>query len=141
MPFPFQALFTFNSVSGNALHLFMLSSESRLLSVGREYDNWMRINFTHAKNVGTTSGIPSPSIYQLIRNSISIALWNRKKEVVTILGALCLAHWTLLYRTMVIVVAEWNSEAHTCVVVQTSPKLLNTVFFFSKPSSSDLDVE
>jgi len=33
----------------------MLSSEPRLLSVGREYDNWMRIYFTHAKNVSTAS--------------------------------------------------------------------------------------
>ena len=71
---------------------------------------------------------------------ISIALWNRKKEVVAILGVLCLAHWTLLYRTVVIVVAEWSSEVHACVVVQTSPRLLNTVFFFSEISSSYFDV-
>ncbi|KXN87874.1 hypothetical protein AN958_07883 [Leucoagaricus sp. SymC.cos] len=61
----------------------------------------------------------------------TIALWNRKKMVIGILGVLCLAHWALLYRTMFIVVAEWSSEAQACVVTQTSPSLLNTTFFFT----------
>lgn len=48
------------------------------------------------------------------------------------LGILCLAHWTLLYRTMFIVIAEWNEEQRACVVVATNPSLLITTFFFSK---------
>ncbi|TFK76122.1 hypothetical protein BDN72DRAFT_756987 [Pluteus cervinus] len=61
----------------------------------------------------------------------TIALWERKRSVVISLGILCLAHWALLYRTMFIVIAEWNEQAKTCVVVATNPGLLNTTFFFT----------
>ncbi|KAF9449909.1 hypothetical protein P691DRAFT_515225 [Macrolepiota fuliginosa MF-IS2] len=61
----------------------------------------------------------------------TIALWNRKKPVIAVLGVLCLAHWGLLYRTMFIVVAEWDPVLGVCAVTQTSPSLLNTTFFFT----------
>ncbi|EDR14152.1 uncharacterized protein LACBIDRAFT_321968 [Laccaria bicolor S238N-H82] len=38
----------------------------------------------------------------------SIALWERKLSVIITLGIICLAHWTLLYRTMFIVTAQWE---------------------------------
>jgi len=63
-----------------------------------------------------------------------IALWERRRSVIAILGTLCLAHWTLLYRTMFIVVSEWEPAVKACVVVQTNPSLLNTTFFFSMSS-------
>jgi hypothetical protein len=72
---------------------------------------------------------------------ISIALWDREKSVMVVLGILCLAHWGLLYRTMFIVVAEWSNEAQACVVMQTSPKLLNTTFFFSNTRFDDLHAQ
>jgi hypothetical protein len=62
---------------------------------------------------------------------LSIALWERKLSVVITLGIICLAHWTLLYRTMFIVTAEWEPAYQACVVTQTNPSLLNTTFFFS----------
>lgn len=61
----------------------------------------------------------------------SIALWERRMSIIVFLGILCLAHWTLLYRTMFIVVAQWEPTAKSCVVVQTNPSLLNVTFFFS----------
>jgi len=61
----------------------------------------------------------------------TIALWNRKKLVMAVLGVLCLAHWGLLYRTMFIVVAEWDPTVGSCVVTQTSPSLLNVTFFYT----------
>ncbi|KIM45814.1 hypothetical protein M413DRAFT_64354 [Hebeloma cylindrosporum] len=63
--------------------------------------------------------------------STSIALWERRRSIIAILGTLCIAHWTLLYRTMFIVVSAWEPDAKTCVVVQTNPSLLNTTFFFT----------
>ncbi|KAK0191189.1 hypothetical protein F5146DRAFT_1137979 [Armillaria mellea] len=44
---------------------------------------------------------------------------------------LCAAHWGLLYRTMFIVHAAWEDTAGACVVVQTSPGILNVTFFFT----------
>ncbi|KAF8204954.1 hypothetical protein BJ912DRAFT_15628 [Pholiota molesta] len=61
----------------------------------------------------------------------TIALWERRKSIIAILGTLCLAHWGLLYRTMFVVVSEWDSAANACVVVQTDPSMLNTTFFFT----------
>ncbi|XP_006459880.1 hypothetical protein AGABI2DRAFT_67334 [Agaricus bisporus var. bisporus H97] len=61
----------------------------------------------------------------------TIALWNRKKIIIATLTVLCLAHWGLLYRTMFIVVAEWDHKLGICTVTQTSPRLLNTTFFFT----------
>ncbi|KAF8665804.1 hypothetical protein AX16_000248 [Volvariella volvacea WC 439] len=61
----------------------------------------------------------------------TIALWERRKSIVIGLGLLCLAHWTLLYRTMFIVIAEWDDTVGTCVVVATNPSWLNTTFFFT----------
>ncbi|KAF6762761.1 hypothetical protein DFP72DRAFT_876875 [Ephemerocybe angulata] len=61
----------------------------------------------------------------------TIALWDRKKYIVGILGMLCLAHWALLYRTMFVVVAEWDPTHGVCVVVQTNSILLNVTFFFT----------
>ncbi|KAF8164973.1 hypothetical protein B0H34DRAFT_648175 [Crassisporium funariophilum] len=61
----------------------------------------------------------------------TIALWERRKSVIMILGTLCLAHWALLYRTMFIVVSEWEPAVKSCVVVQTNPSMLNTTFFFT----------
>lgn len=61
----------------------------------------------------------------------TIALWERRRSIIAILGTLCIAHWTLLYRTMFIVVSAWEPDAKTCVVVQTNPSLLNTTFFFT----------
>ena len=62
----------------------------------------------------------------------TIALWERRRSIVIVLGIPCLAHWALLYRTMFIVVAQWEPTSQTCVVVQTNPSLLNTTFFFSE---------
>uniref|UniRef100_A0A8H7Y101 Uncharacterized protein n=1 Tax=Psilocybe cubensis TaxID=181762 RepID=A0A8H7Y101_PSICU len=61
----------------------------------------------------------------------TIALWERRRSVVAVLGILCLAHWALLYRTMFIVVSQWDPVVKACVVVQTNPSMLNTTFFFS----------
>ncbi|KAF5369827.1 hypothetical protein D9758_001254 [Tetrapyrgos nigripes] len=61
----------------------------------------------------------------------TIALWERKRNVVIPLGVLCIAFWAILYRTMFIVHAEWEEESQTCVVVSSSPSLLNVTFFFT----------
>ncbi|KAJ6516086.1 hypothetical protein C8R45DRAFT_958749 [Mycena sanguinolenta] len=61
----------------------------------------------------------------------TIALWERKRSVVIPLVFLALAHWVLLYRTMFIVKAAWDPKLNTCVVVSTSPSLLNVTFFFT----------
>ncbi|PPQ95490.1 hypothetical protein CVT26_008518 [Gymnopilus dilepis] len=61
----------------------------------------------------------------------TFALWERRLSVVIPLGILCVAHWALLYRTMFIVVAQWDPQAKACVVVQTNPSLLNITFFFT----------
>lgn len=61
----------------------------------------------------------------------TIALWERKLSVIITLGIICLAHWTLLYRTMFIVTAQWEPAYQACVVTQTNPSLLNTTFFFT----------
>ena len=65
-----------------------------------------------------------------------MALWERRKSVVIPLSLLCAAHWGLLYRTMFIVHAAWEDTAGACVVVQTSPGILNVTFFFSKSQTS-----
>ncbi|KAF7355144.1 hypothetical protein MSAN_01430100 [Mycena sanguinolenta] len=61
----------------------------------------------------------------------TIALWERKRSVVIPLVFLALTHWVLLYRTMFIVKAVWEPNLNTCVVVSTSPSLLNVTFFFT----------
>lgn len=61
----------------------------------------------------------------------TMALWERRKSVVIPLTLLCAGHWGLLYRTMFIVHAAWEDTAGACVVVQTSPKVLNVTFFFT----------
>ncbi|KAG7448994.1 uncharacterized protein BT62DRAFT_888496 [Guyanagaster necrorhizus] len=61
----------------------------------------------------------------------TMALWERRKSVVIPLSLLCAAHWGLLYRTMFIVHAAWEETASACVVVQTSPGILNVTFFFT----------
>ncbi|RDB23295.1 hypothetical protein Hypma_009572 [Hypsizygus marmoreus] len=61
----------------------------------------------------------------------TIALWERQRTVIIALGALCLAHWALLYRTMFIVIAAWDDTLRACVVTATNPSLLNTTFFFT----------
>ncbi|KAJ7276202.1 hypothetical protein B0H12DRAFT_1005264 [Mycena haematopus] len=61
----------------------------------------------------------------------TVALWERKRSVVIPLGLLALAHWVLLYRTMFVVRAEWDHDLSMCVVVSTSPSLLNVTFFFT----------
>ncbi|KAF8639928.1 hypothetical protein AX17_001178 [Amanita inopinata Kibby_2008] len=61
----------------------------------------------------------------------TIALWERKKSIMIILGIFCLAHWALLYRTMFIVTAEWEDHVKACVVTQTYPSLLNSTFFYT----------
>lgn len=53
---------------------------------------------------------------------------------IIVLGVLCIAHLALLYRTMFIVVSEWEASSEACVVVQTNPSMLNTTFFFSNQS-------
>ncbi|KAF9534414.1 hypothetical protein CPB83DRAFT_756352 [Crepidotus variabilis] len=61
----------------------------------------------------------------------SVALWERRRSIILILGIPCLAHWTILYRGMFVVIAQWNPETRNCIVVQTKPSLLNTTFFFT----------
>ncbi|KAJ3981861.1 hypothetical protein F5890DRAFT_1533003 [Lentinula detonsa] len=61
----------------------------------------------------------------------TIALWERKLTVVAPLGLLCIAFWTILYRTMFIVRAEWSDSARSCIVTSTEPSLLNVTFFFT----------
>ncbi|KAF9485378.1 hypothetical protein BDN70DRAFT_903200 [Pholiota conissans] len=61
----------------------------------------------------------------------TIALWERRKLIIAILGTLCLAHWSLLYRTMFVVVSEWDPITNSCAVVQTDPSMLNITFFFT----------
>uniref|UniRef100_A0A0W0F8J3 Integral membrane protein n=1 Tax=Moniliophthora roreri TaxID=221103 RepID=A0A0W0F8J3_MONRR len=61
----------------------------------------------------------------------TIALWERKLIVVIPLGVLCIAFWTILYRTMFIVRAQWDDSISACAVVQTNPSLLNVTFFFT----------
>ncbi len=105
----------------------------------REHVHFMCIDVAHAENVSKTlaEGVSSPLFAsQLIYSTIRIALWNRKKLVIAVLGVLCLAHWGLLYRTMFIVVAEWDPKARVCAVTQTNPSLLNVTFFFSESAAS-----
>ncbi|KIK65478.1 hypothetical protein GYMLUDRAFT_158787 [Collybiopsis luxurians FD-317 M1] len=61
----------------------------------------------------------------------TIALWERKLIVVAPLCVLCLAFWIILYRTMFIVRAAWSDSRDTCVLISTSPGLLNVTFFFT----------
>ncbi|THV03309.1 hypothetical protein K435DRAFT_292897 [Dendrothele bispora CBS 962.96] len=61
----------------------------------------------------------------------TIALWERKLNVVLPLGILCLGFWGILYRTMFIVRAQWDDTTRSCIVVSTSPSLLNVTFFFT----------
>ncbi|KAF8901705.1 hypothetical protein CPB84DRAFT_1777231 [Gymnopilus junonius] len=61
----------------------------------------------------------------------TFALWERRLSVVIPLGLLCVAHWALLYRTMFIVVSQWDPVLKACVVIQTNPSMLNTTFFFT----------
>lgn len=61
-----------------------------------------------------------------------IALWDRKKYIVVILGILCLGHWALLYRTMFVVQARWEPSLGVCLVTNTNSDLLNVTFFFSE---------
>jgi hypothetical protein len=62
----------------------------------------------------------------------TIALWEKARNIVILLGLLSSTHWILLYRTMFVVKAVWDHDLGTCVVVSTSPSLLNITFFFSK---------
>lgn len=62
----------------------------------------------------------------------TIALWERSLKVVIPLSIICIGHWSLLIRTMFIVVAEWDEQLKTCVVVQANPGLLNVTFFLSE---------
>ena len=62
-----------------------------------------------------------------------IALWERRRLIMGVLGTLCAVHWGLLYRGMFVVIAQWDDVQHTCVVVETSPVFLNITFFFSTP--------
>ncbi|KAF8897289.1 hypothetical protein BD779DRAFT_366364 [Infundibulicybe gibba] len=61
----------------------------------------------------------------------TIALWERRRSVIVILGTICLAHWALLYRTMFIVKAAWDEQSGVCAVIATNPSILNTTFFFT----------
>ncbi|KAH6915143.1 hypothetical protein BKA70DRAFT_1420088 [Coprinopsis sp. MPI-PUGE-AT-0042] len=61
----------------------------------------------------------------------TIALWERRRVIIGILCALCFVHWGLLYRGMFVVIAQWDDDLHTCVVVETSPVFLNITFFFT----------
>ncbi|KAF9008688.1 hypothetical protein BDQ17DRAFT_1236446 [Cyathus striatus] len=61
----------------------------------------------------------------------TVALWERRRWVAVFLGVLCLSHWGMLYRTMFIVIAEWEPTVGACVVVQTMPTLLNVTFFYT----------
>ncbi|KAJ7228855.1 hypothetical protein GGX14DRAFT_344925 [Mycena pura] len=61
----------------------------------------------------------------------TIALWERKRSVVISLGLLSLTHWILLYRTMFVVRAVWDSSLGMCVVASTNASLLNVTFFFT----------
>lgn len=61
----------------------------------------------------------------------TIALWDRKKYIVVILGILCLGHWALLYRTMFVVQARWEPSLGVCLVTNTNSDLLNVTFFFT----------
>ncbi|PPQ77775.1 LOW QUALITY PROTEIN: hypothetical protein CVT25_011210 [Psilocybe cyanescens] len=81
--------------------------------VDRQYGNPLRFYISHAANFSR------------------IALWERRRSVIVVLGILCLAHWTLLYRTMFIVVSQWEPTMKACVVVQTNPSMLNITFFFT----------
>lgn len=54
--------------------------------------------------------------------------------MIIVLGILCIAHWALLYRTMFIVVSQWDPSVKSCVVVQTDPSILNMTFFYSELS-------
>jgi len=59
--------------------------------------------------------------------------------IVVTLGAICLAHWGLLYRGMFIVTAAWDNNLKTCVVTATNPSLLKITFFFSMYLGSALE--
>ncbi|PPQ72531.1 hypothetical protein CVT24_004837 [Panaeolus cyanescens] len=104
-----QALYTFNSVRQQIVYLGALNRSLR------------RSQWT-----GNMS-ILCASTSLMLR---TIALWERRRSVVIVLGVLCVAHWALLYRTMFIVLAKWDDTANSCVVTQTSPSWLNTTFFF-----------
>jgi hypothetical protein len=56
--------------------------------------------------------------------------------IVVTLGAICLAHWGLLYRGMFIVTAAWDNNLKTCVITATNPSLLKITFCISVPLSS-----
>ena len=102
--------------------------------VDRKYVDSLRVYITHAQDVR----IYLPSVSAISHQTpitIRIALWERRVSIIIVLGVLCIAHWALLYRTMFIVVSEWEASSKACVVVQTNPSMLNTTFFFSKLTS------
>ncbi|KAH8830322.1 hypothetical protein DL96DRAFT_1668218 [Flagelloscypha sp. PMI_526] len=61
----------------------------------------------------------------------TMALWERAWKVIVPLSLLCLAHWGLLWRTMFIVIAQWDDIQKTCVVTSANPGLLTSTFFFT----------
>ncbi|KAI0092744.1 hypothetical protein BDY19DRAFT_1024657 [Irpex rosettiformis] len=84
-----QALYTWNSISGN---LAILAASTSLL----------------------------------LR---TIALWNRRKIIIIVLGTLCLGHWAILLRGMFLIDAQYSAEAQGCVVTSTNHIFLNVSFF------------
>lgn len=71
----------------------------------------------------------------------SIALWNRDRRVIAVLGVFCLAHWAILWRGMFIVDAQYSDEAQSCVVVSLNHVFLNAGFFTSKPYTVHIFVD
>ncbi|KAF9076421.1 hypothetical protein BDP27DRAFT_1389322 [Rhodocollybia butyracea] len=61
----------------------------------------------------------------------TIALWERKLRIIAPLCLLCLAFWTIGYRTMFIVQANWDDAANGCIVTNAQPSLLNILYFFN----------
>ncbi|KAJ3522561.1 hypothetical protein NM688_g8857 [Phlebia brevispora] len=59
----------------------------------------------------------------------TIALWQRDRRVVAILGFFCLAHWAILWRGMFIVHGAYSATDGGCVVTSTNHVFLNVSFF------------
>ncbi|KIJ70306.1 hypothetical protein HYDPIDRAFT_121965 [Hydnomerulius pinastri MD-312] len=83
--------------------------------------------YTFISVAGNTT-IASASTSLMIR---TIALWEWKKWVILVIGALSLGQWGILIRGMTIVKAVWNDTTGSCAVNYTNHFLLNLNYFYT----------
>lgn len=121
-----QALYTFNSVRSFS---YISNPFIGLISIS-SLETWLFFALRLPLCFERTSEIIC-SLFNT-HSSLRIALWERKRAVIVILGTLGLGHWGLLWRGMFIVTASWDDAGGACVVTGTNPAFLNIVFFYSE---------